>query len=512
MLCSSLVWLLLVAQADGLAPQRPAARVGGARGSEAAQRWQRGSRLWLAITPNGDGDKPKSTRRTISPEELDSLFGPAPSVSVRGGGVYDDDEEADEYELFAGASSAGQVAEEEESEEADYVPILGDGSGGSSIESKSEQNEEEEADLEIESESKLSSSSGDGPSEDDADFYMDLSRVLDSKRLRRSVRDSMSVSEGGSSRSRGGQSKGISSISSGETSPVRTTRYDPADYRRVGDPMRYGAYRRWQPGAEDGDSKVGAGKAGGKGQGQGRGRKQQPGGAKGKRNGGLTGGAGDGKQGDKDKDSFLNAIRNLGSAPTSGPTGTGVADPPPGKRNVTPRKAPPRTTRRKKLITPGDIDSLFAAPGQGQGQGQGRGGEGAWGDQGEDDEDDEDEDEDEGEVEGEEGDEGGSSASAADAASDGSGSDVAGSVGGGVFGSELDTSVPDWLQQAERERREAKQAVKRTRKAKKLTRDWRFWAAIVVTVGFASAAWSVFQQTGGTFGVGPVGSGAELII
>jgi len=37
----------------------------------------------------------------------------------------------------------------------------------------------------------------------------------------------------------------------------------------------------------------------------------------------------------------------------------------------------------------------------------------------------------------------------------------------------------------------------RGKKKKKLTDDWRFWAAIIVTVGFGSAAFTVYQQTGG---------------
>ena len=58
---------------------------------------------------------------------------------------------------------------------------------------------------------------------------------------------------------------------------------------------------------------------------------------------------------------------------------------------------------------------------------------------------------------------------------------------------------------AEKEVQQAKKLkMMGNRKQKKLTDDWRFWAACIATVGFASALWSVYQQTGG------LGSGLEL--
>ena len=60
-----------------------------------------------------------------------------------------------------------------------------------------------------------------------------------------------------------------------------------------------------------------------------------------------------------------------------------------------------------------------------------------------------------------------------------------------------DDGVPQWLQQAEAEAKKKKAAKRNAKKMKKLTDDWRFWAAIIVSVGFASAFYNVYQQTGG---------------
>jgi hypothetical protein len=266
--------------------------------------------------------------------------------------------------------------------------------------------------------------------------------------------------------------------------------------------MKYGAYRRWQPPAatdeeDDRQTKGARGKAGRSAPKPGGPANRGPSKAKGK---------------DSNKDSFYDALKKLGSAPTSGPTGTGVADPPANKKNVTPNKAPSRKNKRK-LITPNDIDSLFARPSTPAQKDE---------DEDEDDEDEEDEEEDgeADELRRQESDlqlVAGSLSSPASAYSSSS-SAVQGSAGSSVFGP-MDDSVPDWLVQAEKERKESRQATKRAKKQKQLTKDWRFWAAIVVTAGFVSAAWSVYQQTGGANmgglgglgGMGP-GSGNELII
>jgi hypothetical protein len=59
-----------------------------------------------------------------------------------------------------------------------------------------------------------------------------------------------------------------------------------------------------------------------------------------------------------------------------------------------------------------------------------------------------------------------------------------------------DDNMPKWLTDADKEAKK-KRAAKKTGKQKKITDDWRFWVAIIAGVGFASAFYSVYQQTGG---------------
>jgi len=210
----------------------------------------------------------------------------------------------------------------------------GGGSSGSSSSSSSSSSSNDSAtesdagddEAETESESFPSISYGiDSQSEEDAEFYVNLDRVLESKKLRRSVRESISMTE---------TKLGRAMRERGMIGDVRTTRYDPSEYRR-GDPMLYGAYRRWQPGAETEESSSAFGKggtrSGAKSKTGGGGRSISPG--KGQAAGQAKGKGGKGKT-VNGKESFMNAIKNLGSAPTSGPTGTGVADPPANKKNV----------------------------------------------------------------------------------------------------------------------------------------------------------------------------------
>lgn len=67
--------------------------------------------------------------------------------------------------------------------------------------------------------------------------------------------------------------------------------------------------------------------------------------------------------------------------------------------------------------------------------------------------------------------------------------------------------IPKWLSDADKA---AKQSKKIKRKKKGLTDDWRFWLALVGGVGFLSAAWSVYSQTG--FNMGSLPGPQELII
>ena len=449
----------------------------------------------------GDGaPKQPEKRRVIAPEELDSLFGvPMDAGARRGeGSVYDDTDDED-------LSVVGLNLDEDDDEQrggkeggqnvrgVQLTPSIGMSGAMTQVEAVAKaENEADEADASIDNSD---------DDDDDESFYTDLSRVLDSKKLRRSVRDSISMRE---------SAFGQALIDRKIGGDVRTTRYNPTEFSR-GDPMKYGAYRRWQPSAADEESKGGKSASSVKGgKGGVRGGRVAPSKGASKDKGRTTKTDG--------KDSFLNTLKNLGSAPTSGPTGTGVADPPANKRNVQPKKAPPRTTTRRKLITPNDIDSLFAQPADGSGRKGAASGSGkaAGGDVDDEDDEDEDEDEEEEEEEEERGEKEGSRVNSLQAGIAGesamtSEQQIEG-YSRGVFGKPDDGTVPDWLQAAEKERKEAKQAAKRAKKSKKLTNDWRFWAAIVVTAGFASALWSVYQQTGGFAGGMGGGGGPELII
>ena len=95
---------------------------------------------------------------------------------------------------------------------------------------------------------------------------------------------------------------------------------------------------------------------------------------------------------------------------------------------------------------------------------------------------------------------------------------------GGFFNPMISANeeMPQWIVDADKAARKKKALA--GKKKKKITDDWRFWAAIVATAGFASAAYSVWQQTGGfdggvgeSWGGGATGigggvGGEELII
>lgn len=86
----------------------------------------------------------------------------------------------------------------------------------------------------------------------------------------------------------------------------RLVKYDPSENGRQNNPMDFGAYRRWKVVEE---------------------KKTKP--TKGKRK----------KSSKNAAEKFYDAIKNLGSAPsTGGATGTGVAEPPPNKGPIQPKK------------------------------------------------------------------------------------------------------------------------------------------------------------------------------
>lgn len=437
------------------------------------------TRLQLKITPEGDTSPPNKRRSTISPEDLDSLFG-GPGGSrgrvINTPSEYEEEEEeedegneeesgnSDDFFRQNGSVMFNDAGEEDEDEE-----------GAAEGQWRQRRGEEElgriRASLVTDREDEAGEAS-EAVAEDDA-FFLDLDRVLEGTRLRRTVRGSISMAE---------TAQGQERLDRGVVGEVRNVQYDPKGDR--GDPMKYGAYRRWKL-AEEPEEKGAKGTARkGKSLGGGAGA-----GARKKAGVGKPSPPRPGKKDAKDKggakDDFYNALKKLSSGPGSGGSmGTGVAEPPPNKKPVVPKKAPsPSRKNKRKLITPGDIDSLFAKPSNGVGS--------------DEEEDEESEDEDEEEAEDEDSTAGIDSEEGQDASEY------------RPF-AEMDTEVPEWLAKAEADRKEIiKKGVLRPKKSKKLTNDWRFWAAIVATAGFASAFWSVYQQTGG---LGGTGSGTELII
>jgi hypothetical protein len=107
------------------------------------------------------------------------------------------------------------------------------------------------------------------------------------------------------------------------TSPRDIPQYDPTERAYRGDPMQYGAYRRWKL-AENQDTKKSS-----------RGKKKP-------------------KSGNND---FFNSIKNLGKSNKDGKNlgqGFGTrAEPPPNKASITPKK-PIAKKNKKRVITPGN--------------------------------------------------------------------------------------------------------------------------------------------------------------
>ena len=57
--------------------------------------------------------------------------------------------------------------------------------------------------------------------------------------------------------------------------------------------------------------------------------------------------------------------------------------------------------------------------------------------------------------------------------------------------------------------KDAKNARKVQKKKKKLTNDWRFWAAIIAGIGFTSAAFNVYSSQSGNIDDRPVGTSVQ---
>ena len=327
--------------------------------------------------------------------------------------------------------------------------------------------------------------------------YFNLGNVLTDKRQTKSLYKTISIVDG----TRAAMSSFSAAVAEGDAPLTpRIVKYDPAPSAR-GDPMSYGAYRRSQVVDEDIKRK------------QAKKAKKQSGPFSGVRDALNKNKAKDGKDKDKDKDnkgkgsnqsdtdSFYNAIKRLGSGPV--PPGssmtTGTSDAPKNKRPIQPKKGLARRNK-KKIITPDDINGLFDVT-----QEQAR-------QSAKDDEDDEDYDDDDDvstkldEVDDE------VNFFSGQAEADNSRSPPtfqSGSYNPMILPNE---EAPKWLADADKAQKE--EAKKRRqlagRKKKKLTDDWRFWAAIIGAGGFLTAFYNVFQQTGG-FGTAD-GPTDELII
>eukprot|EP01035_Chromulina_nebulosa_P018270 gene18270-23946_t len=259
--------------------------------------------------------------------------------------------------------------------------------------------------------------------------YAELDRVLDKSRKRSTI-----------------EALGMLSSSDKMIDSARLVKYDPSLFER-NDPMKFGAYRRWKLAEASVKSKVG-----GK-------RKKKVNNSK------------------NAAEKFYDAIKNLGSAPTTGgTTGTGVADPPANKGPITPKKAPIKKNR-KRVITPDDIDSLFSKNENNKSKSNvidindNISNEVT---------NDEDEDNDEEDVENDE--------------------NKNKKYVSSSMKSLLNEEIPQWLQDADNEEKKRRQLLKKGKKKKKtLLDDWRLWAGVIAAAAFASAFYTVYQQSGGNF-------------
>jgi hypothetical protein len=296
--------------------------------------------------------------------------------------------------------------------------------------------------------------------------YTELDRILD-KDKRNSVRESMSMKESRSSSSSSLSSlKSVKSVTVSTLDSPRSVQYNPGEYFR-GDPMKYGAYRRWKLAEQEIDDKKNS---------------------KGKRKQGKV---------KKEKDNnpfnpenFYDSLKKLGSGPTSKdtPTGLGVADAPNNKKPITPKKGLTKKNK-KKIITPDDIDKLFETKNAIKGTNNVEATD-------DDEEDDEDVEEEENNEDEDEDDNNNLISSPTIAMNPASSFQEMVSTG---------EEVPKWLADADKEAK--KKRAMRGKKKKRLQDDWRFWLAIIASVGFVTAFWNIYQQSGGNFDNGPASFG-----
>jgi len=481
--------------------------------------------LWLNKDTNADNSD-KDSFRVVNPDNIASLFNNPPpanpvveetsestetAVSAEAIDKEDDKDEIDEDDDFMGSVTDDIDEEEEEvapitmkkegkqEQEDEFLDDIRSailtGNGGNSADAAEKAREEEER-RQAAIASSMSNEDDDGDEspdsnlEDDDEFgaelrYAQITGKLSKSKVK-SVRAALSMT-------------GSSSSTTSSNSPQRVFKYDPKD-EFYGDPMRFGAYRRFkEPDSEPNGLMV-----------------SKPANEVQTKGGGGTSGKNKKKGGGKDSttDSFYNAIKNLGSGPVApgSSQGTGVIEPPPGKKPVTPKKAPmPGKKGKKKVITPNDINGLFAQPPTAEEL------EELERQRQEDEEEDEEEEDDEDEYDYKEDEKaaelllGTSPSSATEDSASSTRNSISERKFSPVIG--MDEPVPKWLADADKEaKRERKLAGKR-RKKKGLTDDWRFWAVCIAGAGFVTAFINVYQQTGG-FGSGDMGGrgGDELLI
>lgn len=347
---------------------------------------------------------------------------------------------------------------------------------------------------------------GDGVSNDDdiefedgdgeSQYYnFDLTETLDKSR-RKKIQGIMTVDDQGSpyypsrmmaaSSTPATSSSGRVSISKSNSNITtfdnpRLFQYNPAPSVR-GNAMLYGAYRRsLLPESDEGSSVKSKTTK----------RKNNP--LKGNKNNISN----KKSKGETDRDKFYDAIRKLGSGPRDAgdSMGTGVAEPPSNMKNIMPKKAPTKKNK-KRIITPDDINNLFAKPASSSASEA----------EADDDEEEDVNDDDEEDT----GDSSSNNAIISQQSKEESSKELQIASTGSVFNPMLmeGEEIPKWLVDADKAAKKKKAMA--GKKKKKITDDWRFWAAIITTAGFAAAFYNVFQQVGG-FGDGGR-SPDELII
>ena len=312
-------------------------------------------------------------QRTIKPDDISSLF--TGSSSGGGGGVgtsakkgtsaagYEDDDDED-FDYYGEDTPRGVITEQSVVEVAAVVEI------GTVEDSTADSRAFKEL-VALEEEAKNPSPvvtqvvSTDDDNEDEEEMgYLQLGRKLN-KAQTKTVMDTMSMAEADIDTS------GAASLAS-----PRVVKYDPTETFR-GDPMKYGAYRRWKLAeTEDGkprlDSKgrpmkMGKTKTptkGGYQKGDYKIEGQQGRTLPGKGNKSALGKKKTAKgEGDSPMDQFMKTFGSGAGTGGSGRDGsvggsTGFGEPPANKKSVQPQKAPTKKNK-KRVITPDDINSLF---------------------------------------------------------------------------------------------------------------------------------------------------------